>query len=254
MTKKIQISIITLTLNNERTLDKVLKAVVDWADELLVLDCGSTDRTEEIARKYNSNFIYRKFDGFGTQKHYAVSQAKHDWVFVVDADEVVTPELREEIIKTLQCPDYEGFMIPNTLVFMGKILRYGREYKMPHLRLFNKKFGNYNDRQVHEDVVLNGRIGTLKNHVLHYSYADLTDFFNKINHYSTRGAIELHRKGKKASLLKVMTKFPISFFIEYFIRLNLLNGYRGFFWSLGQAIEKTLKYAKLREMGENISK
>jgi glycosyltransferase involved in cell wall biosynthesis len=250
MIPKTKISIITLTLNNERTLDEVLKAVVDWADELLVLDCGSTDRTEEIARKYHSNFIYRKFDGFGTQKHYAVSQAKNDWVFVVDADEVVTGELRDEIITTLQSTDYEGFMIPNTLIFLGKPLRYGREYKMPHLRLFNKKFGNYNDRQVHEDVILNGRIATLKNHVLHYSYADLTDFFNKTNHYSTRGAVELHKKGKKASLIKVITKFPISFFTEYFIRLNFLNGYRGFIWSLGQAIDGTLKYAKLREMSD----
>jgi glycosyltransferase involved in cell wall biosynthesis len=247
---KAKISIITLTLNNERTLDAVLNAVVGWADELLVLDCGSTDRTEEIARKYQANFIFRKFDGFGTQKNYAVEQAKNSWVFVVDADEVVTPELRDEILKTLQKPDYEGYMIPNTLVFMGKPLRFGREYKMPHLRLFNRKFGNYNDRQVHEDVELDGRIATLKNHVLHYSYADLTDFFNKTNHYSTRGAVELHKKGKKASLIKVITKFPISFFTEYLIRLNFLNGYRGFIWSLGQAIDGTLKYAKLREMNE----
>jgi glycosyltransferase involved in cell wall biosynthesis len=250
MGNKAKISIITLTLNNERTIDEVLKAVVDWADELLILDCGSTDRTEEIARKYNANFIFRKFDGFGTQKNYAVEQAKNSWVFVVDADEVVTPELRDEILKTLQKPDYEGYMIPNTLVFMGKPLRFGREYKMPHLRLFNRKFGNYNDRQVHEDVELDGRIATLKNHVLHYSYADLTDFFNKTNHYSTRGAVELHKKGKKASLIKVITKFPISFFTEYLIRLNFLNGYRGFIWSLGQAIDGTLKYAKLREMNE----
>ncbi|GAB3520458.1 glycosyltransferase family 2 protein [Emticicia fontis] len=249
-TSKIPLSIITLTLNNTRTLDGVLKSVADWADELLVLDCGSTDETEAIARKYEANFLYRKFDSFGKQKAYAVSKAKHDWVFIVDSDEVVSEELREEILDAFQSPNYEGFMVPNTLVFLGKPLRYGREYKMPHLRLFNRKHGNYNDREIHEDVVLNGKRGMLKNHVLHNSYADVSDYLNKINNYSTKGAVELHKAEKKVSVLKIVTGFPVKFMIEYLVRLNFLNGYRGFVWSLGQAFSTTMKYIKLHEINQ----
>jgi glycosyltransferase involved in cell wall biosynthesis len=247
---KIPLSIITLTLNNTRTLDAVLKSVADWADELLVLDCGSTDDTEAIARKYQANFIYRRFDSFGKQKAYAVSKARHDWVFIVDSDEVVSDELREEILDAFQNPGYEGFMIPNTLIFMGKPLRYGREYKLPHLRLFNRKHGNYNDREIHEDVVLHGKRGLLKNHVLHDSYADMSDYLAKLNHYTTKGAVELHKADKKVSVLKIVVKFPVKFMIEYLVRLNFLNGYRGFIWSLGQAFSTTIKYVKLHEINQ----
>ncbi len=250
-TTKIPLSIITLTLNNQRTLDSVLKSVADWADELLVLDCGSTDTTEAIARKYEANFMYRKFDSFGKQKAYAVSKAKNDWVFIVDSDEVVSDELREEILEVFQSASYEGYMIPNTLIFLGKPLRYGREYKMPHLRLFNRKHGNYNDREIHEDVVLNGKRGTLKNHVLHNSYADVSDFLNKINNYTTKGAVELHRAEKKVSVFNIIFKFPLKFLIEYLFRLNFLNGYRGFVWSFGQAFGSTMKYIKLHEFNQN---
>lgn len=249
-TNKIPLSIITLTLNNTRTLDGVLKSVASWADELLVLDCGSTDETEAIARKYQANFLYRRFDSFGKQKAYAVSKAKHDWVFIVDSDEIVSNELREEILDAFQNPGYEGFMIPNTLIFLGKPLRYGREYKMPHLRLFNRKHGNYNDREIHEDVVLNGKRGMLKNHVLHNSYADVSDYLTKINSYTTKGAAELHKAEKKVSVLKIVTKFPVKFLIEYLVRLNFLNGYRGFVWSFGQAVSTTIKYIKLHEINQ----
>ncbi len=243
-----KVSVVIITLNNIRTIKQVLAAVVSWADEIVVVDSGSTDDTVNIADGFGCKTQYRKFDGFGTQKRYAVEQAKNDWIFIVDADEVVTDELKNEIDIVLKGTDYQGFMIPNTLVFLGKIMRYGREYKMPHLRLFNKKFGTYNDRQVHEDVVLNGEIATLKNHVLHYSYADLAEVFQKMNNYSTRGASELHKRGKKASLLKIVTKFPVAFFTEYFIRLNFLNGYRGFVWAFTQSVYATMKYLKLREM------
>ena len=242
------VSVVIITLNNVRTIREVLAAVAGWAGEIVVVDSGSTDETLTIAQEFGCKTLYRKFDGFGTQKHFAVDQAKNDWIFIVDADEVVTPELKKEIDEVLQNAEYQGFMIPNTLVFLGGIMRYGREYKMPHLRLFNRKFGNYNDREVHEDIVLNGKTMTLKNHVLHYSYADLAECFQKINNYSSRGAKELQKRGKKASLLKIITKFPIAFFTEYFIRLNFLNDYRGFVWAFSQAVYATLKYIKLREL------
>lgn len=245
-----KISVVILTLNNIRTIKEVLIAVVGWADEVFVLDSGSTDDTLKVAEEFGCKIEYRKFDGFGTQKRYAVDKAKNDWIFIVDSDEVVTEELKNEINISLQSDDYQGYMIPNTLFFLGGIMRYGREYKMPHLRLFNRKFGNYNDREVHEDVELKGKIKTLKNHIIHYSYTDLAEVFLKINNYSTRGANELFRRKKGASILKVITKFPITFLTEYLIRLNFLNGYRGFVWSFAQSVYGTMKYLKLREMNE----
>jgi len=243
------LSVIIITLNNARTLKQVLSAVENWANEVVIVDSGSKDDTLAIAKSFGCQTYHRSLDGFGTQKRYAVNQAKNDWVFIVDADEVVTEELKEEINLTLNTnTEYQGYMIPNTLMFLGKMMRYGREYKMPHLRLFNRTFGNYNDREVHEDVVLNGKVATLKNHVLHYSYADMAEFFQKINNYSSRGASELQKKGKKASLLKIVTKFPLTFITEYVIRLNILNGYRGFIWAFAQSVYATLKYIKLREL------
>ncbi|CAH0997655.1 hypothetical protein EMA8858_03789 [Emticicia aquatica] len=248
---KMKVSVVIITLNNNRTIRAVLAAIVGWADEILIVDSGSTDETINVANEFGCKTMYRKFDGFGTQKYFAVEQAKNDWIFIVDADEVVTKELKDEIDIVLQSADYQGYMIPNTLVFLGGIMRYGREYKMPHLRLFNKKFGNYNDREVHEDVVLNGKIAVLKNHVLHYSYANLAEVFQKMNNYSTRGASELYKRGKKASLLKIITKFPITFLTEYLVRLNFLNGYRGFVWAFSQAVYATMKYLKLKELNVN---
>lgn len=242
-----KVSVVIITLNNVRTIRQVLEAIKGWADEIVVVDSGSTDETVRIANEFGCKTQFRKFDGFGTQKRFAVDQAKNDWIFIVDSDEVVSEELKKEIDISLQNAEYQGYMIPNTLVFLGGVMRFGREYKMPHLRLFNKKYGNYNDREVHEDVVLNGKIATLKNHVLHYSYADLAEVFQKMNNYSSRGANELYKKGKEVSLLKVVTKFPLTFFTEYFIRLNFLNGYRGFVWAFTQSVYATMKYLKLRE-------
>ncbi len=243
-------SVVIITFNNQRTIRVVLSAVFAWANEIVVVDSGSSDKTLEIAKEFDCSISYRKFEGFGKQKHFAVNQAKNDWVFVVDADEVVTLELKNEISYVLREPIYQGFMIPNTLVFLGKIMRFGREYKLPHLRLFNRKFGNYNDNEVHEDILFDGNIGKLSNHILHFSYADLSDVLEKTNKYSTLGAIDLKKRGKNASIFKIITKFPITFITEYLIRLNFLNGFEGFIWSFLGGVGTTLKYLKLRELNK----
>lgn len=244
------LSVVIITLNNQRTIREVLCAVFEWANEIVIVDSGSSDKTLEIAKEFDCYISFRKFDGFGKQKHFAVNQAKNDWVFVVDADEVVTIELKNEINNSLKNAVYQGYMIPNTLVFLEKIMRFGREYKLPHLRLFNRKFGNYNDNEVHENIVFNGKVGKLSNHVLHYSYGDLSDLMEKTNKYSTLGAIDLKKRGKDASIFKIITKFPITFITEYIIRLNFLNGFKGLIWSFLGGVGTTLKYLKLRELNK----
>ncbi|RRB04519.1 glycosyltransferase family 2 protein [Larkinella rosea] len=246
------VSAVMITLNSARILPDVLSALT-WCDEVVVVDSGSADETLSIARQFGCRTLHRDFDGFGSQKGFAVSQARNHWVLVVDADEIMTDELRAEIqlrlmeVETGQL-SFRGFEVPISLVFLGRLMRYGGEYKMPHLRLFDKRFGNYNTARVHEDVVLNGTVGKLTNHMLHDSYGSIHDYFEKFNRYTTAGAHELEAKGNRGFITQMIFRFPITFIKEYLIKRNFLNGYPGFIWSLFSGMYPVVKYAKLREM------
>jgi glycosyltransferase involved in cell wall biosynthesis len=230
-------------------LPAVLEALT-WCDEVVIVDSGSTDQTLTIAREWGARVMHRNFDGFGTQKGFAVNQAKNDWVFVVDADEVVTPELGGEIARRVgQEPGVAGYNVPISLIFLGKLMQHGGEFKMPHLRLFNRTFGNYNTNRVHEDVVLKGgQVLTLRNHMLHDSYGSLHEYFEKMNRYTTAGARDLNGRGRRASLGQVVLRLPLTFLKEYVLKRNLMNGYPGFVWSLFSAFYPVVKYAKLHEL------
>ncbi|MGA0557341.1 glycosyltransferase family 2 protein [Larkinella sp. VNQ87] len=245
------VSAVMITYNSARILPDVLKALT-WCDEVVVVDSGSTDQTLAIAQRFGCRVLHRDFDGFGTQKGYAVCQARNPWVLVVDADEVVTDELRAEIQQRLADVEagklnVRGFEVPISLIFLGRLMRYGGEYKMPHLRLFDKRFGNYNTARVHEDVVLNAPVGRLTHHMLHDSYGSLHEYFEKFNRYTTAGARDLQSRGKRGSVVQVVFRLPLTFLKEYVIKQNFRNGYPGFVWSLFSAMYPVVKYAKLRE-------
>jgi len=251
------VSAVMITLNSARLLRRVLDAL-HWCDEVVVVDSGSTDATVAIAEARGCRVLHRPFDGFGNQKAFAVNAARNEWVLVVDADEVVTDELRDEIGRRVaeaeaglrqQIPTaFRGFEVPISLIFLGRLMRHGREYKMPHLRLFNRRFGNYNSARVHEDVILEGPVGRLENHMLHDSYGSLHEYFEKFNRYTTAGARDLLSRVRKASLSQVIFRFPLTFLKEYLLKRNIQNGYPGFVWSLFSALYPVVKYAKLREM------
>ena len=243
-----KISITLITLNSEKTLKSVLEAV-SWADEIVLVDSGSTDKTLEIARQFNAKIVYRAFDGYGSQKNFATSQASNDWILSLDDDEILTPKLQQEIQNlSLSTTDYEGFKIPRSLIFLGKLLRFSGEYKRLTLRLFNRKQGNWNAEYVHESVEVKGKIGILKHQILHDSYRDLTDYFNKFNKYTSLGAKTLAERGKTASSLKIITRFPTTFLKIYLLKGSCLDGYAGFMWALLTAINPVVKYAKLKEI------
>ena len=243
-----KISITLITLNSEKTLKPVLEAV-SWADEIVLVDSGSTDKTLEIAQQFKAKIVYRAFDGYGSQKNFATEQASNDWILSLDDDEILTPELQQEIQNLdLQNTDYQGFKIPRSLIFLGKLLRFSGEYKRLTLRLFNRKYGNWNAEYVHESVEVNGKIGTLKHQILHDSYRDLTDYFNKFNKYTSFGAKTLSERGKTASTFKIISRFPTTFLKIYLLKGSCLDGYAGFMWALLTAMTPVVKYAKLREM------
>lgn len=248
MDKKTKITVTLITLNSEKTLKSVLEAV-SWADEIVLVDSGSTDKTLEIARQFQAKIVFRAFDGYGSQKNFATEQASNDWILSLDDDEILTPKLQQEIQNlTLQNTDYQGFKIPRSLIFLGKLLRFSGEYKRLTLRLFNRKHGNWNAEYVHESVEVNGKIGTLKQQILHDSYRDLTDYFNKFNTYTSLGAQTLAERGKMASTFKITVRFPTTFLKIYLLKGSCLDGYAGFLWALFTAMNPVVKYAKLREM------
>ena len=243
-----KISITLITLNSEKNLESVLEAV-SWADEIVLVDSGSTDKTLEIARQFNAKIVCRAFDGYGSQKNFATSQASNDWILSLDDDEILTPELQQEIQNlSLSTTDYDGFKIPRSLIFLGKLLKFSGEYKRLTLRLFNRKQGNWNAEYVHESVEVNGKIGVLKHQILHDSYRDLTDYFNKFNKYTSLGAKTLAERGKTASSFKIITRFPTTFLKIYLLKGSCLDGYAGFMWALLTAINPVVKYAKLKEI------
>ena len=243
-----KITITLITLNSEKTLKTVLEAV-SWADEIVLVDSGSTDGTLEIARHFKAKIIYRAFDGYGSQKNFATEQASNDWILSLDDDEILTPELQQEIQNLdLSATDYHGYKIPRSLIFLGKLLRFSGEYKRLTLRLFNRKYGNWNAEYVHESVEVNGKTATLKHQILHDSYRDLTDYFNKFNKYTSLGAKTLAERGKTASSFKIITRFPTTFLKIYLLKGSCLDGYAGFMWALLTAINPVVKYAKLKEI------
>ena len=246
-----KISVVLITFNSEKTLTKVLEAVT-WADEIVLVDSGSSDKTLKIAEAFKAKVVYRKFDNYGVQKNFATLQASNDWILSLDDDEILSDELQLEIQNlSLENDEFQAYKIPRSLIFLGKLLRFSGEYKRLTLRLFNRNFGNWNTEHVHESVAIQGKIGVLANHILHDSYRDLTDYFNKFNKYFSLGAKTLAERGKKASVSTIVLRFPITFLKIYFLKASCLDGYAGFMWALLSAMNPVIKYAKLKE-SENL--
>jgi len=247
-----KLSVVIITHNEEYNIDRCIESIKDLANEIVVVDSMSTDRTVEICNSYNCRLTLRPFEGYGQQKQFGVEQAVNNWIFSLDADEVVTDELKQEIRNLLQneTVPYAGYNIPFSLFYMGKILRYsgtGNEY---HLRLFDRNRGRFTEVKVHEGVEVKGPVGTLKGKVIHYSYRDLVHHLQKINTYTTQAAEGYTAKGRKFSKAWVAFKFPVSFFIFYILKRGILDGYPGFLWSFFAAFYGSVKVAKTIEMRE----
>ncbi len=241
------ISAVIIANNASRSIGEVVTAM-KWCDEVLVVDSGSTDNTVELCKTLGCTIIYHKFESYGQQKYFAVSQAKNDWVWVIDSDEIATTEIIEEAKEKISSGKYVGLMVPISLVFVGKLLRFGNEFKKPHLRLFNRKYGNYNDSLVHEDVILEGKIGKLHNHVLHYSYYNIDDYFKKFNSYTTHAAQQMQSQNKNVNILSAIIKLPFQFIILYIFRGLILDGIQGLLWATFSSWYSFVKYIKLWEM------
>lgn len=240
-----RLSVTIVAQNEAERIGEVLDAV-RCADELLVVDGGSTDSTVDICRRRGARVLLRPFDGFAPQKRFAAAQAENDWILNLDADEVMTPELNEEIRELMarETIAEAAFFVPMRLVFMGREFRHGQESRMPKLRLFDRRRAEYADRDVHEHVVAHGPTGRLRHHALHYSYRDLSHWADKMNRYTTLGARSLSRRRARRSLARLVLTGPIHFVQEWIFRGNVLNGVPGLCWSMLAGIARAVKYMK----------
>lgn len=242
------LSAVIITKNEEKRIAATVRAL-QWCNEVLVVDSGSTDSTVTLCKAMGCRVIYHPFETYGKQKQQAVTLAQHDWVLVVDADEIVTPGLAAEIqdILNRESLPYNGYRIKISLVFLGRLLRFGGEYNMSHLRFFNKQYGRYNSDEVHEDVILEGKAPLLKNRMLHYSYENLEDYFDKFNRYTSLAAEKMKNKKPKRKVF-LFLKFPITFLQVYIFKGLIFDGYAGFMWAMLGSFYPLVKYAKHREM------
>lgn len=242
------LSVVIITKNEEKNIRRCLDAV-SWANEIVLVDSQSEDRTRDIAQEYGAKIYSPEWHGYGHAKQEGVKHASNDWILSIDADEVVSEELKNEITMLLSGDSLKaGYYMPRKTNFLGKWINHSNWYPDHVLRLFDKTTGGFNDNVVHEAVVVNGDVAYLKNDLLHYSYPTMEEYLRKFNIYTIMGAEELYKKGKKAGLFEICIKPIASFIKHYFIKQGFLDGLEGFLISTFSAIAVMVKYAKLREL------
>ncbi|HNS16302.1 MAG TPA: glycosyltransferase family 2 protein [Bacteroidales bacterium] len=244
----IQISAVIITHNEERNIARCLESLWGIADEIVVVDSFSTDKTPQICMEYRVRFYQRAFDGYSSQKNYGNSLASHSFILSLDADEALTECLKKELLKVKEQGDQDGYQMRRMANYCGKWIRHGAWYPDAKLRVFNKEKGTWSDNLVHEEVIMaaGSRVGRLKGHLLHYSYYSIDEHISQSNRYSTLAATELHQNGASFSFLKMLVKPCFRFIRDYVFRLGFLDGMSGFIIARITAQSVMLKYAKLR--------
>jgi glycosyltransferase involved in cell wall biosynthesis len=246
-----RLSVTIITCNEEKNIRDCLESV-KWADEIIVIDSNSKDKTVEICREYTEKVFVEEWHGFGLQKNLCIEKADCKWILNLDADERIPSGLKEEIVNLLKRNDtYDGYYIARKNFFGKKWIKYGGWYPDYNLRLFKKEKGRFNERGVHEKVELKGKAGYLENHLEHYTYRDTGDFFERMNRYSTLSAKELYKGQKRASLFNIALRPPFTFFKMYILKRGFLDGYSGFLLALLYSFYTFGKYVKLKEFSDH---
>jgi glycosyltransferase involved in cell wall biosynthesis len=237
-----------LTFNSEKHLPKVLESLKGVADEIVILDSGSKDRTLEIARAFGAKVYSRRFDNYVNQKNHLLSLCTKEWVLFIDSDEVLSPELREEVLKVKEgLYPFDGFYVNVLTNYLGRWIRHAW-YPDWHLRLAKREKCRWVGSEVHESLKVNGRLGQLKGDLLHYSYSSVSEHLEKIDRYSTLYARGALKRGKRFSLIKLLASPPGAFVRRYLLKRGFLDGFEGFVLSVMASYYTFLKYLKLWEL------
>ena len=240
-----RISVIIIAKNEQASIRRCLESV-KWADEIIVLDSGSTDDTVNICREYTQHVHETDWPGFGPQKNRALERATSDWVLSLDADEWVTPALRDEIARAVAQPrDVVGFRLPRLSSFCGRFMRHSGWWPDYVVRLVRRDAARFSDDAVHERVIVNGKTGTLREPLMHETYVDLDELLAKMNHYSTLSARDKQRDGKRSGLPMAVARGAWAFVRTYFLRGGFLDGREGFMLAVATAEGTYYRYVKL---------
>jgi len=248
------VSAVVIAFNEEMNIAACLESL-RFADEIVVVDSGSTDATRDIARRYTDTVFDLPWSGFGPQKQAAVERARHDVVLSVDCDERVTPELAAEICRLLAGEGMAaGYTVPRRTFLGGKEIRHCGWYPDRTIRLFDRRKARFSADFVHERVEVSGEPRPLRNHLLHYSFSGIGDILAKMNRYSDLSARQMRERGRRCGITDLTLRPAFAFFKTYLLRLGFLDGVEGLVISATTSWLAFAKYAKLRELERSSGK
>ncbi|QIQ20260.1 glycosyltransferase family 2 protein [Zophobihabitans entericus] len=247
-----KISAVIITLNEEKNIGRCLASLQGIADEIIIVDSFSTDKTEEICQQYGAKFIRQAWLGYGKQKNFAAEQAQYDYILSLDADEALSDELKASILQLKSQSMSEAYSLNRLTNYCGKWIRHCGWYPDRKIRLWKKGCANWTTPRVHETIKLAPNITPihLKGDLLHYTYYTIGEHIQIANKYTTLVAEEYADRGRKASFIKIFLNPPFSFFRDYFLRLGILDGYYGFVICAVASFSTFLKYSKLKQVLE----
>ncbi|MDH4196307.1 MAG: glycosyltransferase family 2 protein [Candidatus Aminicenantes bacterium] len=250
------ISVVIITFNEEKRLEPALKSVAGVASETIVVDSHSTDGTVKLARRYTPKVFERKWTNFADQKNFANAQAAGPWILSLDADERLSPELRDELLELRRGePDCAGFSMPRQVYYLGRWIRHSGWYPDRKVRLFRQDRAVWEGDYVHESLVLSGSVGRLRGAIHHFTYDTISAHVARINTFSALGAQKLYARGEKGRFVHLLVLPWARFFKSYILKLGVLDGFPGLVISALNGYAVFLRYAKLREIwkkGERI--
>lgn len=246
-----KISAIIITLNEEKKIERCLKSIEGVCEEIIVVDSFSSDKTEEICKKYNVRFIKQKFLGYRDQKNFAMNSASFDYVLSLDADEELSENLRNIILEIkLKGFEYDAYFFNRLNNFGGKWIKHGEWYPDSKIRLWNKKKGEWGGQNVHETVRMqnDATISRLKANLFHYPYENIIEYNRQFMNFAKIWAEEKFSKGENASIFSAIFHATVKFFRGYCIKFGFLDGFYGFVIAKTSAHYTFMKYAELREL------
>lgn len=247
------LSVVIITYNEEKNIGRCLESLKDIANEIVVVDSYSTDRTEDICREYDVRFLRHAFEGHIQQKNYAITQARYPHILSLDADEVLSDELRNSVWRTLANWKHDGYYCNRLTNYCGKWIRHSGWYPDRKLRLWDARKGRWGGNNPHDRFMLEPgcTTGRLKGDLLHYSFYSIYQHMDTVNKFSEAAARSLYEQGKKSSTLKILVKSTARFIRNYFFKGGFLDGYYGFLICRISSFSILLRYAKLKEMWRN---
>jgi len=233
------------TFNEEANIEAAIGSV-SFAREIIVIDSYSTDKTVEIARSLNCKIMQREFDNFSSQKNHAIRKASNEWVLLLDADERISPELKNEILHTLKSePEYDAYWIYRNNFFMGREIHYSGWQNDKVIRLFRKSTCRYNGLPVHEEIATIGNTGFLKNRLNHFTYKNFDNYLGKLNRYAWLQAAEYDKKVKRITFFHLFIKPGVRLFRHYLLKQGFRDGFAGLVIAWLQSYAVFTRYIKL---------